>query len=89
MKRALDIGLHPGIAMNYLWDLERITPSISSLICKMRKVALILTEYLSGNVSNALFTDDFKVTNNTTTWLSFPKILTITASVIIKLLYYI
>lgn len=40
MKRALDIGLHPGIATNYLWDLERVIPSIISLICKMRRVDL-------------------------------------------------
>lgn len=67
MKRALDIGLHSGIATNYLWDLERIILSISSLICKMRKVDLMLTGCLCGHVSNALFSDDSKVTNSTTT----------------------
>lgn len=58
MKRALDIGLQPGIATNYLGDLERMSPSISSLICKMRKVDLIVTGGLCGHVSNALFSDD-------------------------------
>lgn len=67
MKRALDIGLHPGIAMNYLWDLERIIPSISSLICKMKKVGLMLAGCLCGHVSNVLFSDDSKVTKSTTT----------------------